>query len=175
MLPILPSLFLAAAAAAAGGPSGPCALVPKDEVARIQKAPVVSEKESDSGGKSVENRSCYFQAEPFSKSVSLEWTRDREPGAARRQWDSMFHGKSAESGREKEEHEERRATPRRVEDVGEEAYWVSSHAGGAIYAWGSGAFVRVSVGGEGGDEEKRGRASAVAREALRSLAAASRK
>jgi hypothetical protein len=168
---ILASLFLAAAAAA-GVPSGPCAIVSREAVARIQKAPVVSEKESASGGRSVENRSCYFQAEPFSKSVSLEWTRDREPGAARRQWDSLFHGTSAEGDRGKEENEERRAAPRRVEEVGEEAYWVSSHAGGAIYAWGSGAFVRVSVGGEGTDEEKRGRASSIAREALASLAAA---
>jgi hypothetical protein len=170
MYPILASLSLAAAAAA-GVPSGPCALVSRDEVARIQKAPVVSEKESVSGGKSVESRSCYFQAEPFSKSVSLEWSRDREPGAARRQWSSLFHEKHEESDREKDEKEEKRAAPTPVGGVGDEAYWVPSHASGAIYAFGSGSFVRVSVGGEGTDEEKRGRASAIAREALASLAA----
>jgi len=169
MHPILAGLSLAAAAA--GVPSGPCALLSREAVARVQKAPVVSEKESPSGGKTFENRSCYFQTEPYAKSVSLEWSRDREPGAARRQWNSMFHEKSEQSDREKGERESKRAAPAPVAGIGEEAYWVPSHASGAIYAFGSGSFVRVSVGGEGTGEEKRERASALAREALASLAA----
>lgn len=170
MHPILAGLSLAAAAAS-GVPPGPCKLVSRDAVARIQKAPVVSDKESASGGKSVENRSCYFQTDPFSKSVSLEWARDREPGAARRQWNFLFHEKREEGDREKEEEKERgHATPEPVAGIGDEAFWVPGHAGGAIYAYGSGSFVRVSVGGEGNEGEKKERASALAREALASLA-----
>src|SRR6185369_16950570 len=113
MHPILAGLSLAAAAAG-GVASGPCALVSREAVARIQKAPVVSEKESASGGKTVENRSCYFQTEPYAKSVSLEWSRDRETGAALRQWNSMFHEKHEESEREEGERAGKRAIPATV-------------------------------------------------------------
>jgi len=160
--------LLAAGAAA----PGPCSLLARADILAVQKAAVVSEKESAADGKTVEIRRCYYQTDPYAKSVSLEWTRDRVPGGARRQWDVLFHEErrdDREKG-EKGEREERRAAPHAVSGIGDEAYWVPSRASGAIYAFAPGGFVRVSVGGEGTDAEKKERAAALAKNAIAAAA-----
>jgi len=162
--------------AAGAGTSGPCSLLARTDILAVQKAAVVTEKESAGGGKTVEIRRCYYETDPSAKSVSLEWTRDRVPGGARRQWDVLFHeerrddrGKEAKN-EAKGERDERRAAPHPVSGIGDEAYWVPSRASGAIYALGSGGFVRVSVGGEGTDAEKKERAAALAKSAVAAAA-----
>jgi hypothetical protein len=159
---------------------GPCTFLTPADILAVQKATVVSRKESAADGKNVEIRRCYFETDPNSKSVSLEWTRDRVPEGARRQWERLFHPErdvhrddaEKDEREEKGEREERRAaTPGPVSGVGEEAYWVPSRASGAIYAFASHAFVRVSVGGEGTDAEKKERATALARSAIAAAAA----
>jgi hypothetical protein len=172
-------IVLSVLATGAGAP-GPCALLARADILAVQKAAVVSEKESAADGKTVEIRRCYYETDPNSKSVSLEWTRDRVPDGARRQWDRLFHPERDEHREDAEkdesdgkgEREERRAaSPGPVSGIGEEAYWVSSRASGAIYAFASHAFVRVSVGGEGTDAEKKERAAALARNAIAAAAA----
>jgi hypothetical protein len=156
---------------------GPCSLLAPADILAVQKAAVVSQKESAADGKTVEIRRCYYETDPNSRSVSLEWTRDRVPEGARRQWDRLFHPERDEhrdeaEKEEKGEREERRAASTGpVSGVGEEAYWVPSRASGAVYAFASHAFVRVSVGGEGTDAEKKARATALARSAIAAAAA----
>jgi hypothetical protein len=83
-------IVLSLLATGAGAP-GPCSLLARADILAVQKAAVVSEKESAADGKTVEIRRCYYETDPNSKSVSLEWTRDRVPDGARRQWDRLFH------------------------------------------------------------------------------------
>jgi len=164
------TLIVLSLLASAAGARGPCSLLAGADILAVQKAAVVSVKESAADGRMVEVRRCYYEVDPYSKSVSLEWTRDREPGGARRQWDTLFHPRE-DDDRERGEREGRRPSPPQpVPGLGEEAYWVPSHASGAIYAFVSGSFVRVSVGGEGSDAEKKSRASGLARIAIAAVA-----
>jgi len=168
MLTILFGLALTGSAAAS--PPGPCALLSDKDIAAVQTAPVVSRVESAADGRQVENRRCFFQTDPFARSVSLEWTRDHETGGARRRWDALFHpaaDRDEDEVRKRAEREEHHAAPpRTVAGVGDEAFWVPSHASGALYVFATTSFLRISVGGPGTDSEKREAATALARRAL---------
>jgi hypothetical protein len=158
---------LLAAAAAPSPASAPCALVDRDFVAATQNTRIVATKESRAKGAAVDRRACYYQADPLSLSVSLEWTADAVPGGARHRWREIFHEDGGESRKEREEEGERpRTPPAPVAGVGEEADWVGNPASGAIYALAGGSFVRVSVGGPGTEAEKRGRAREIAARAV---------
>jgi hypothetical protein len=159
-------MMLLALVLAAVGP-GPCDLIGRDAVARIESAPVVSTKESAGRSADVDRRSCFYQTDPFSKSVNLEWSRDAIPGGARRRWGEIFHApaKEAEEGRGKE----RLPSPKPVAKVGEEAFWIPSRFGGAFFVLSGDSFVRVSLGGPGSEEERRDHARALAEKAIDSL------
>jgi hypothetical protein len=171
--------LLLASVGAAGPPppEGACLLLTRASVGEIQEAPVVSEKETSAKTGEVERRSCFFETDPFAKSVSLEWTREIEPGAARRRWNRTFHesrGRDEESdkgetGGDGNEHDRPPKPPERISGIGEEAFWVASPASGAFYAISDGSSVRVSVGGPGGAAEKRERSKKLAREALKAV------
>jgi hypothetical protein len=173
----MPVLLLAAALLAASSPaSGPCALVASEAVAATQGARVVSQKESRSKGALVERRGCFYEMDPFPRSVSLEWIGDSTAGGARRRWNAIFHD-AAEHGesREHEEETERPKTPpAAVAGVGDEAFWLANPASGALYVLAGDSFLRVSVGGPGSSDEKRDRARAIASRAVESIRAAKR-
>jgi len=173
-------LVLAAVGSAPSSSGGPCALLARDSIAAVQGARVVSVKESGAKAAEVERRSCFFETDPFAKSVSLEWTKEIAPGAARRRWDRTFHAakedeedekSSRAESREKEEgeHERPAKPPEPVPGVGDEAFWVASPASGAFYAIAGSSSVRISVGGPGGATDKRERSKKLAREAVKAL------
>lgn len=56
-----------------------------------------------------------------------------------------------------------------VEGVGDEAYWVGNRLAGALYVRGGDAFIRLSVGGKGGEQEKLQRSKRLARRILKRL------
>jgi len=163
---------LLAAAAALPAP-GACALVDRDSVAAAQRTRIVGTRESGAKGPVVERRDCYYQADPLSLSVSLEWTSDSVHGGARKRWEEIFHG-AGEGGirREREEGEERPKTPPTpVPGVGDEAFWIGNPASGALYALAGTSFVRVSAGGPGTGDEKRERARGIAVRAVAAIRA----
>src|SRR5436305_161396 len=56
--------------------------------------------------------------------------------------------------------------PKKVEGVGEEAYWSGNRFGGALYVLKKETIVRVSVGGPGDEEKKLSRSKALAEKVL---------
>ncbi|MEA2175194.1 MAG: hypothetical protein QOD00_2786 [Blastocatellia bacterium] len=72
------------------------------------------------------------------------------------------------SGREEEEEGEG-TPPKKVTGVGEEAYWMGSRVGGALYVLKKNSFIRISVGGPGNEDEKISKSKALARNALKRL------
>jgi hypothetical protein len=78
--------------------------------------------------------------------------------------------KEPEQSRGREEEEEGEGTPpKKVAGVGEEAYWMGSRVGGALYVLKKNRFIRISVGGPGNEEEKISKSKALARNALKRL------
>jgi hypothetical protein len=191
-------LFLGGALAAppvssASPPSSDaCRLLTAADVAAVQPGKLVESKPtaSEAGGYAISD--CFYRLDPFTSSISLQVTR-RGPGKGgddpAERWERMFRaeageGEREENGRAQESEESEKARnpevrgiekekspPLAVEGVGDEAFWIGNRASGVLYALARGrhAYVRVSVGGAGTEEEKRAKAVELARRALRRL------
>jgi len=162
-------LALAAAPATSPAPAGsPCALLTGAEVGSIQEARVSQTHETRRKTGRLEIGQCFYVADPYASSVSLELTRSgpNSPRSARRRWEHVFHDTGRPDGDSDADEEEPRARPVPVARLGEEAFWIGSRASGALYVLKDDAILRISVGGTGTDSAKRERAEKLARSAV---------
>lgn len=172
-----------------------CSLITNEEINSVQGEPVKETKTDGKieGGMSISQ--CFYSVVSFSKSVSLTVTQ-RDPNNSsgrgpKEFWEETFgrydekegdkdkererdKGKKAEKEREREksqggEEEEESTPPKKISGVGEEAFWMGSRVGGALYALKKNAFIRISVGGPGDENEKINKSKALAQKALKRL------
>jgi hypothetical protein len=179
----------AANASGAGREVDACALLTSDDIKSVQGEAVKESKPSRRDDQSLRVSQCFFTTATFNKSVSLEVTTSADGRSARRFWDERFERAREEAGkgekeREREkkerdadrkkegargEEDEEGALPAAVKGIGDEAYWAASRVNGTLYARRGDAFVRVSVGGSSSDEDRLGKAKALAQKALARL------
>ena len=155
--------MIAAAAAA-------CALLTTAEVAAVVKAPVREARPNARQDAGPAVTQCFYLAEPFSRSVSVELTAAGSDDTAKAKWNQAFHAPegAAPAGKDEEEGHEK-ARPEQVRRLGEEAFWLPSRASGVLLVLRKSAVLRISVGGPEADREKRRRSISLARKALRRL------
>jgi hypothetical protein len=185
--------FLGAALAATAGAASPvssdaCRLLTAADITAVQGSPFLETKPTSrtAGGYAIAD--CFYRLEPFTSSVSLEVTR-HSPGKGgsdpAERWERMFRAEAGENDRDEESDERARegrppqdeirgierekSPPVRVDGVGDEAFWIGNRASGVLYVLRGHAYVRVSVGGAGSEEEKRAKAVELARRALARL------
>lgn len=138
----------------------PCALIKGSEIQKVQGEPIKETKVSDHVSESFTVSQCFYGTPTFSNSISLEITWSNQSKDARRAmrefWDQKFHQDSnAEGEREREAERDREANkPTRIKGLGDEAFWVKSAVGGALYVLKNNAFFRLSIGGKGSDAIK---------------------
>ncbi len=173
-----------------GSPQGPvetalvkpkvdaCALLTSKEIESVQGEATKETKLTGqaTGGFSISQ--CFFSLAIFINSVSLLVAQKGEGAGAndpKEFWRDTFHRKKAE---EREKHrdkkkggeaEEEGVPPQRVPAIGDEAYWVGSRVGGALYVLTGNAYVRVSIGGPADQATKIKRSKALAQKALARL------
>ena len=163
-----------------------CALITKDEVARVQGAEITTANGSKNSTGELLISQCYYSARESSKSVSFTVT-ERDPqkgdaGAVEESWEETFgrfkdgeevketEAKKEEKGkRTGREEEEKESPPQAVADLGEEAYWAGSRFSGALYVLKKQTILRISVGGPGDPPAKLERSKALAQDALKRL------
>lgn len=167
-----------------------CGLITKDEIEKIQGSPIKDVKGSENSDNSYRIAQCFYTAETFNKSVSLAVTQSN-PGSpkAKNQRDFWKHSfarwaDAAAGGKEEEEeegdkrkkesleeHEEREGDqpPKKIDGVGDAAYWTANRMGGAIYVLKNDVFIRISVGGPESEESKINHSKALAEKALSRL------
>jgi hypothetical protein len=80
-------------------------------------------------------------------------------------------GKGAQEQREseREEENEKKSPPKKIDGVGEEAFWIGSRVGGALYVLKDQLILRISVGGGQDIETKIARSKALAEKAINRL------
>ena len=173
-------LLLLAGALPPGGAGDPCRLLNRQEVGEAAGGRVAETKATRRNAGELEISACFYRAEQFQYSVSLEITRGAASSGhgARRHWEAVFHP-SAEEEEEgereqaaavsKEKEREKESPPRPVEGVGDEAFWISNPASGALYVRKADAYIRISVGGAADEAVKLRRATELARKALKRL------
>jgi hypothetical protein len=153
-----------------------CTLLKGDEIEAVQGSPVKESKSSANANSGLRVAQCFYSAAEFSKSVVINVTqRDREHPTARTAnefWNTTF-GEGARENREREseheeEKEEKASSPKKIEGLGDEAYWTGARFGGALYVLKreKDAFIRISVGGGDTEESKIEKSKALARKAL---------
>lgn len=162
-----------------------CSLITNAEVQAIENSPVKETKPSEQSDDKFRYSTCFYTTEVFNKSVSLAVT-ERNPASAsahdpKEFWKDTF-GRYEETTKQEtedvkekkqslneEEGEGRARPPKKVEGVGDSAWWTASRVGGALYVLKNNAFIRVSVGGPDSEEEKIERAKKLAAKALSRL------
>lgn len=120
---------------------------------------------------------CYFTLSTPSRSVVITVTAKNDGGSQQREprefWEEKFHEDLKEGDKKvneaEEEAEHPQPIPKRIEGVGEEAYWVESGQMGALYALKGDRFIRVAIGGNDSEEIKIEKSTVLARSALKRL------
>ncbi len=158
-----------------------CSLLTRGEIQSVQGGRVRAVRASEPQRNQFAVSQCFYTLATFSRSISLEVTR-RRPGETegpRSHWERMFaralqkneeRGEVAEVRRETGREEDREAAaPRRVDGVGDEAFWEGSSFGGALYVLRDETYLRLSIGGSDPTEVKIEKLKKLARSALRRL------
>jgi hypothetical protein len=148
------------AATSASGKKDACILLTPAEIEAVQGEPVKETKASVQPNGEMLISECLFHTTNFPKSVSvaLAVPSSAKPSALapRKFWQKQFHAPDVEEDKmraagkkaQKPEPEDEEARkPRRIEGLGEEAYWVGTPITGALYVLQGDNFVRISVGG----------------------------
>jgi hypothetical protein len=160
-----------------------CGLITNQEVQAIQGSPIKDVKPSEQSDGTFRVAQCFYNAETFNKSVSLAVTQS-DPASAKARtpkdfWKDSFGRSEGEVKEEKgdeekreslrEQDEEKGRPPKKLDGIGDSAYWSANRMGGALYVLKNDVFIRVSVGGPDNEEAIINRCKALAEKALSRL------
>ncbi len=165
-----------------------CGLIKKEEIEAVQGSPITNTKSSGRSDGTFRVSQCFYSAREFSKSVNLTVTQSDLNAAAKRSprdfWKGIFgrykaEAKESEADKEKRESlrgqartngEEKESTPpRKVNGVGDDAYWAGNPVTGGLYVLKRDTFIRISVGGADNQQTKIDKAKKLAEKALQRL------
>ena len=154
-----------------------CGLIQKEEIEAIQGSPTKETKSSARSDTGFRVSQCFYTAAEFSKSVSLAVTQKDPDHQAKRSpkdfWEETFgrfDKDKKESDRAPSEGEERESIPpKKIEGIGEEAFWASNRFGGILYVLKGDTFISISLGGTDNEDTKIQKSKALAQKALQRL------
>ena len=157
-----------------------CSLLEGADLKNIQGEQPKETQRSDREDAGFIVTQCYYSLPTSSSSVVLNVTTASESAGARDPrefWKETFARKAEKKepdekreGRTKEgEGEEQAAPPQKIAGLGEDAYWIASRVGGALYVLKKDLFFRISVGGPGDANAKLKKSKALAQRALKRI------
>jgi hypothetical protein len=137
-----------------------CSLLTADEIKSVQGEELKDTKLSTRSDGGFIISQCFFTLSTFTNSISLAVTQKSDEQGARDPrefWDETFNrheDREREKKRKGEEEEEDEAIPEKVDGVGDEAFWMGSRVGGALYVLKNNRYIRISIGGAANAESK---------------------
>jgi hypothetical protein len=155
-----------------------CALLTSKEIESVQGEALKETKLTGQSTGGFSTSQCFFTLPTFTNSVSLFVAQKGEGAGAsdpKEYWRNTFHqekAKEKDKDRNKkkgEEEEEQGAPPQKVSGLGDDAYWMGSRVGGALYVLKGNAYVRISIGGPADQDTKIKKSKALAQKALARL------
>lgn len=168
-----------------------CAMLDSKEIQTVQGEAVKETKLSGQAGGGLQISQCFFTLPTFSNSVSLLvaqkgdgpdakdpkdfWRETFQRGGAgekerEREREKKDRDKDKKAGGRREEEEEEEATPpQKVTGVGDDAFWIGSRVGGALYVLKGNAYLRISIGGSGDQTNKINKSKTLAQKAIARL------
>jgi hypothetical protein len=159
-----------------------CGLITKEEVGALQGTTISDTKSSETSDGTHLITQCYYAATGPNLSVSVAVTQidPKSPNAPnpRAYWERTFgqydNAKEPEAKKDEargggREEEEKSQPPKKVDGLGEDAFWVGDRFGGALYVLKGDAFIRISVGGPDNEQTKLEKSKTFAQKALSRL------
>ena len=158
-----------------------CGLLTKKEIEAIQGSPIKETKSSARSDGAFRVSQCFYTATEFSRSVSLavmQGDPDRPTTTSPKDfWKERFgrySGDEKERDKVKEEterkEEKEESVPlKKIDGIGDEAFWASNRFGGVLYILKGDAFISISLGGTDDEETKLNKSKALAQKALQRL------
>jgi len=170
-----------------------CTLLTADDLKGVQGEAYKDAQRSDRVDGDFIVAQCYFALPTTASSVVLNVTTAKDESGTRTPkafWEQTFGGdeekeregkgdrekdkqkdkaKSQPAERGEEGEEKEAAPPERVKNLGDEAFWVASPVGGAIYVLKKDLFFRISVGGAGDQKTKLNKSKLLAQKVLTKL------
>ena len=161
-----------------------CDLIKKGEIEAIQGLPINDAKASDRSDGTFRLSQCFYTAAEFNQSVSLTvfQTDPDKPGKRDPKdfWRERF-GRYANDGQarpedkeksvrdqRRQEKVERAAPPKKIDGLGDEAYWTGKLSG-VLYVLKKNTFICISVGGADQEEIKLRKSKELAEKVLERL------
>ena len=150
-----------------------CGLITDQEIEAIQGSLIKETKSSLRSDGTFRVAQCFYTAAEFSKSVSLA-VMQSDPGhptatSPKDFWKERFGRYSGEEKERDKAEKEESVPPKKIEGIGEEAFWASNRFGGVLYVLKGDAFVSISLGGSDSEEIKLDKSKTLAQKALRRL------
>jgi hypothetical protein len=159
-----------------------CSLITGGEVEAVMGSPIKDAKNSERSTEGLRLSQCFYTAAEFSSSVSLGVTQTDVSSSAKRSarefWKETFgrysnpeekHEPDKKDEKPGKDDEKEASPPKKIEGMGEEAYWTSTRVGGTLYVLKNDAYLRISVGGADTDEGRLKKCKALAEKALARL------
>ena len=168
----------------------PCSLLTSNEIKLVQGEAFANAMRSDRQDGDFIVGQCYYALPTSVNSVVVNVTTAKDTAGApnpRDFWEGTF-GKEAGEGndqdkkrekekpkkaaageRREEEAGEEAAKPEKVDGLGDEAFWIGSRVGGALYVLKKDLFFRISLGGPGDEKAKLNKSKTLAQDVLKRL------
>ena len=180
-----PSTNSSAPASAVKSKIDACGLLTSDDIKGVQGEAYQDAKRSDRQDGDFIIAQCYFALPTSANSIVLNVTTAREGVSTtpRKFWETTFarnaetppakekgqDREKAKSGEKREAEEEESPKPEKIAGLGEDAYWIASQVGGALYVLKGDEFFRISVGGAGDAKSKLAKSKTLAEKVLKKL------
>ena len=132
----------------------------------MQGEPLAGTKPTQNAAQGLAMYDCFFTLPTFTNSISLSITQNGAGPDARdgREWWKETFAAAMAKGSEKS------PPPKKIEGIGDEAYWTGDTRMGALYVLKGSRALRISVGGPAADQaEKIEKSRALAEAALKRL------
>jgi hypothetical protein len=165
-----------------------CSLITKEEIGTVQETTVTDAKGSEGSDGIHLITQCYYATTGTNLSVSIAITQfnpnNTTAVSPRGVWEETFsrfreekietqrkqgEEKDAPAARRGREEGKERTPPKKIDGVGEEAFWTGNRFGGALYVLKGDVFIRISVGGPDNEETKIEKSTTLAQKALSRL------
>jgi hypothetical protein len=163
-----------------------CGLISREDVESIQGSSVKEIKPNDNTNGGFRTTDCSYVGQTADQSVTLSVVQKNAGSEKaidpREYWKTSFSRYSdeakeqeAEADKEKSEREQieiRPANvkpPKKIDDLGEAAFWTTDFTGGALYVLKGDIFIRVRVNGPESEESRIDKSKALALKALSRL------
>jgi hypothetical protein len=170
-----------------------CTLLQKKDVEAVVGSPIKDTKSSERLDGDFRMSQCFYTATEFSRSITLTVFQKHPTDSSKRTpiefWKHTFaryeedeaetkedkkeEGKKEDAGKkepnlskERGREEEEGAPPRKIDKLGDEAFWLSNRFGGTLYVLKGNAFFSISLGGTDSEPVKIDKSKKLASKAL---------